>query len=143
MIIDIFILELCQRILCCTTFYKIKQLTESFSSLLCHFCIIIIGFATLNSTQLSTILHQWTCSPEICLTKITQSHNLIDTKLILVFCSCTYRGFIPIDRQEVCSLTKILCSFQRTFFIRKTWQIKLCFVIHIFVYIWKSTKILH
>ena len=86
MIVDVFVLKLCQCILCLTSFHKREQFTKSLSCLLSIFLIIIISLAILAGTCLRTILHQRTSSPKIGFTKITKSHDLIDAKIILTLC---------------------------------------------------------
>ncbi len=143
MIVDVFVLKLCQCILCLTSFYKREQFTKSLSCLLSIFLIIIISLAILAGTSLRTILHQRTSSPKIGFTKITKSHDLIDAKIILTLCGSTCRSLIPINRQQIGSLAEICCRFISAFLIRKAWQIQLGIGIEISIHIRHTTKILH
>ena len=143
MIVDVFVLKLCQCILCLTSFHKREQFTKSLSCLLSIFLIIIISLAILAGTCLRTILHQRTSSPKIGFTKITKSHDLIDAKIILTLCGSTCRSLIPINRQQIGSLAEICCRFISAFLIRKAWQIQLGIGIEISIHIRHTTKILH
>ena len=139
------ILEVNQLILCATTFNQGEQFTEGISSFLGIFCVILIGtgLGVEHIHSLIDILHQRRSSPEIVLTQIGKGSNLIDTETVLTKGVATNRRLIPIDRQQIGSLTEILRSLVGTCLVRFTRKCHRLIGSNRSIQIGKTTEILH
>ncbi len=139
------ILEVNKLILCLATFNQGEQFAERISSLLGIFCVIFIGtcLGVEHVHSLIDILHQRRSSPEIVLTQIGKGGNLIDTEAVLTKGIATYRRLIPIDRQQIGSLTEILGSLVGTCLVRFTRKCHRLIGSNRSIQIGKTTEILH
>src|SRR5574344_699439 len=121
MVIDIFIFEFSQCVLCFAAFYQCQKFAESLG---CLFTIGLVIIISICATSLCTVLHQRTSCPQIVLSQITESHNFISAQVVFAFCIGPGSCLVPIYWLHIGGLAEVYCGTVCTLFICKTWQSK-------------------
>ena len=142
-IVNILILELGQRVLRLSRLHQTEQLSEGFGRLLGIFAVIVIGLTVLRGAEPGTILHQRTCRPQVSLAQIAQSHDLIDTQVVLSLRCGSGTRAVPVDGQQVGRLAEVGRRLVCTRLIGEAGQVEFGLAVEVSVHVGQPAEELH